>query len=919
MRRMKQVLGRSDGAIVARMPAPVAGPREVLVRNRFSLISAGTETAAMTPGASASSAAPDALFLLREEEVPPLATWRVEGGAEIVQPGDQPVVRTGPAAYAYGLASPPLRLGAGSRNVITVHVRVLEGNVSAGLLTDDGATWLATQSFPYALPELALDLYHDAPRGSARDVRIVVSNHRPGTEAPSTFQIVSVRHRCWAPATPLPLAAPEEEVTAAQRFKRSVKTAVRRWTGQENSRAEQLLRRWHGRLTGDPVAARAAIVGPDDVPRPGGRTAPFPENEMAHQGWALGYSSAGEVIALGEGASEFAVGDLVACAGAGLASHAEVARVPVNLACPLPAGVDPRAGCSATVGAIAMQAVRRAEIGLGDRVLVIGLGLIGQLAAQLAAAAGAVVIGFDPVADRVARARSLGMHDGASHEDDLAACVRRRTAGHGADAVIITAATKSDGPINLAMAQCRRRGRVIVCGDVALNPQRGDFYKKEIDLRMATSYGPGRYDAAYEVEGRDYPYGYVRWTARRNLESYLELLSAGRVDFHALVDVRAPIDDAGEVYRALVHAPQRPIAAILEYPADETSADRARPASRVDLEGGAARRPDRAGGTPRSGAPANVVIVGAGAFGQAMLVPRLLEHPKLFHLAGVVSRRGVEGSNFARTIGVASVGASIDPFLSDPAVHALVIATRHEEHAAQALAGLAAGKHVFVEKPLAITPEQLDRFIEGYAKLPAAPILMVGFNRRFSPALRRLAEDLAGRRGPLIIDYRVNAGRLPADHWTQGPQGGGRNVGEACHMYDVFRFLAGAPLASLRATAIHPCPGDLRANENFVATLRYDDGTIATLTYTALGPKEGLPKERIEVFGEGRAWIVDDFRALVRAGETIPCWSGDVDKGHAAEIEAFGRAIAAGGPPPIPVDELIETTAAALAIEAELT
>ena len=880
------------------------------------MISTGTETASMQSGgaapvdAAADERVPE-LYLLEEHALPPPSLWQLEASARMVASSGASIVETSAAEYAYALLSPLIEIDPTDRHLFTVRVRRHDGNVSCGILAADGSTWLCIQSHPYPHPEMAFRLYLDAAPGEKRDVRIVISNHRPGAAAPSRFEALSASHASWAPA---PGAAPapargEGDVVGREAWgwKSAVKSLLERWTGEKNSRAEQALRRWHSLLTGRAGAeARASIVTADGLPL----------SEMPHQGWNLGYSSAGEVIAVGSEVRDVAPGDLVACAGAGMANHAEFVSVPVNLVARLPASVDCRAGCSATVGAIALQGVRRAELQLGDKVVVIGLGLIGQLTAQLAKAGGARVYGFDLDAERVARARARAIDDGTAVEAEIVSLVRRVTGGHGADAVILTAASKSDGPINLAMRLARRRGRVVVSGDVDLHPHRQDFYQKEIDLRMATSYGPGRYDATYELEGRDYPFPYVRWTARRNLESFLDLVASGAVDVTGLIDAEFPVAQAPGAYRELMQIGRRPLAVLLSYPDDGAAPLR-------DAMGRPAPFAHRAtalelkGGLPLREGARNVVLVGAGAFAQSMLAPRLLEQPELFQIYGVVSRRGVPGSNFARTLGVGRIASELDPFLADPAVDAVVIATRHNEHAGQALRALEAGKHVFVEKPLAITREQLEELTSGIDRLVAAerPVLLVGFNRRFSPAVSKLREALASRRGPMMLSYRVNAGFIPADHWVQGPEGGGRNLGEACHMYDVLRSLTGAPVIGVRAAGIGERPAGTLGNDNFIATIEYADGSIAQLTYTALGPGAGFPKERLEVFAEGAAFVLDDYCRLSQTGRSEPLWEGSVDKGHAEEMRRFGEALRKGDGDPIPLDEILETTALALRIE----
>jgi predicted dehydrogenase/threonine dehydrogenase-like Zn-dependent dehydrogenase len=645
---------------------------------------------------------------------------------------------------------------------------------------------------------------------------------------------------------------------------------------------------------------------PPIAPPTSGASAPPPDppppSDMTAQGWAIGYSVAGEVVAVGDGIADIAAGDLVAAAGAGQANHAEYVVVPRNLVCRVPNGCALVQAASATLGSIALQGVRRAAPQLGERVAVLGLGLIGQITVQLLKAAGCTVIGLDLDAVRVERALRLGLDAGASDVDAMKALVRDMTGGRGVDATLMTAATKSNSVINLSMELTRAKGKVIIVGDVGLNVDRAVFYRKEIDLLISTSYGPGRYDPSYEAEGRDYPFAYVRWTENRNMESYLELIARGRMNFAALIDRVVRIEQAPAVYDELANASGAlPLGVMIEYPDEAADAE----ATRVTLRGH--REPP----TGRI----NYALVGAGAFGTSMLVPQMAKRADRYFLRGVVSRTGVQGGNFARNNQVEVLAGDLRAVLDDPEFHLIVIATRHHEHADQVVASLEAGKHVFVEKPLAMSWDGLQRVADSYTRLTAPPLLMVGFNRRFSPALQIVKAQTQSRRAPLMIQYRLNAGYIPLDHWVHGPQGGGRNVGEACHMYDVFRFLAGAPVKSIDAAAIDPQGLAYSRNDNFSATLTYEDGSVATLLYTALGPK-GLPKEQITVFSDGEAYLVDDFRALTKGSDGSTLWqSGEVNKGHFEELSRFGDAIANGSASPIPFEEIIETTAVSLQIE----
>ena len=641
------------------------------------------------------------------------------------------------------------------------------------------------------------------------------------------------------------------------------------------------------------------------IPTSGAAGGPAPTiSDRNAQGWAIGYSVAGEVAAVGEGITDLAAGDLVAAAGAGQANHADYVSVPRNLVCRVPAGGELKEAASATIGAIALQGVRRAGPQLSDRTCVIGLGLIGQITVQLLKAAGCRVIGFDLDAARVERALGLGLHAGASDTEALRLLVRDVTEGHGADCTIMTAATKSNAVINLAMDLTRQKGRVVIVGDVGLNVDRAVFYRKEIDLLMSTSYGPGRYDPAYETEGHDYPYGHVRWTLNRNMQAYLELMAGGQIDVARLIDRVVTVDEAPAAYEQLAKADgELPLGVVIHYPdEEETGVD----AARITIGGHREAGPSRI----------NYALVGAGAFGTAMLVPQMRKREDRYFLRGVVSR-SAQGSNFARDNQVEVLASDLDVVLRDSGFQLVVIATRHNEHADQVARSMASGKHVFVEKPLAISWDELDRVVETYERMEgAAPLLMVGFNRRFSPALQELKRRLEARRAPLVIQYRLNAGYIALDHWVHGSQGGGRNIGEACHMYDVFRFLAGAPVRSIDAAAIDPGALPYARSDNFAVTIAYEDGTLASLVYTALGPKAGLGKEHITVFADGEAFIVDDFKKLTQASDGTVLWqSSEADKGHFEEMSRLGDAIATGGPAPIPFNELVETTAVALSVD----
>jgi len=620
-------------------------------------------------------------------------------------------------------------------------------------------------------------------------------------------------------------------------------------------------------------------------------------------GTTAGYSLSGVVAAVAEGVTAFRPGERVACAGGGYANHAEVVAVPENLvvAVPEPLGLAPAA--AVTLGAIALQGVRRARPALGETVGVIGLGLVGQLTAQLLRAAGCRVVGLDLRADRVALAVSLGLDEGATESGEAEEAAARLTGGQGLDAVILTAASRSDEPVNLAMRLARRKGRVVAVGDVGLRLERPEMYRKELDLLMSTSYGPGRYDPLYEEGGLDYPYAYVRWTENRNMAAFLDLAARGKLQLEPLLTAVFPVAEAGRAYRA-IQAPDGPPTALLRMPEGPL------PAARVQ-----SLRPAR----PASRERLRVAVVGVGNFAQATHLPNLKRLAERFEIRTLVGRTGTAALAVARQYEAANVATDYAEVLRDPELDAVILCTRHHLHAAQAAAALRAGKHVFVEKPLAMEREGLAELRETVAALQAAgrcPALLPGFNRRFSPYAVRIRERIARRANPVQAYYRMNAGALPAHHWVNGPEGGGRAVGEACHILDLFRYLVGAPLEGLSVAALPG--GAYRPDENFTATLRYRDGSVCTLLYTALGPRE-LSKEQLELYADGAAYLLEDYRSLKGYGaKGADLTTALPDKGHRAELEAFHRLCRGEGEPPISLEEMLETTEATFTIRERL-
>lgn len=615
-------------------------------------------------------------------------------------------------------------------------------------------------------------------------------------------------------------------------------------------------------------------------------------------GSATGYSAAGIVVAVGRDVEGFSVGDRVACAGAGIANHAEFIDVPVNLSVRVPDGLGLDHASTVTLGAIAMQGIRRCAPTLGETVVVIGLGILGQITAQVLAANGCRVIGVDLDRSRIACALENGLHFGIDPgSEDYIERVEKITGGIGADAVIVTAASQSDEIISQAMQATRKKGRVVLVGDVGLGLKRADFYQKELDFLISSSYGPGRYDPVYEEGGQDYPLPYVRWTENRNMQAYLELLSRQRVRLDNLVAEPFALDRAGDAYASLGASGDKPLIVLLQY----STAERL-PESRVALRPG------------RSGTAVRVALVGASSFAQGMHLPNM-QSMREFELHAVMSRTGSNAKAVADQYGASYCTTSFDDVLSDDQVDLVMITSRHDLHGSSVLRALRAGKHVFVEKPLTLEEEDLQRIREFYHQCGSAPMLMVGYNRRFSPAVQRCVEVLASRATPMIVNYRMNAGYLPGSHWTQGPEGGGRNLGEACHIYDLFNALVGgAGLLSVSAVGLLPPNPAWRTNDNFVANVAYSDGSICTLTYTALGDKSH-PKERMDIYADGKVLSLDDYKSLTIAGGRYRGWSDATPrKGQKEELHALARALREGVWP-IPLDEMLRASEISFAVE----
>ncbi len=615
----------------------------------------------------------------------------------------------------------------------------------------------------------------------------------------------------------------------------------------------------------------------------------------------MGYCNVGVVRELGSGVAGFNEGDMVVSNG----PHAEFVSVPMNLCAKVPPSVPAEHAAFAVLGAIALQGIRLVHPTLGEAVVVMGLGAVGLLTVQLLRAHGCRVLAtdFDPMRLSLAQqfgAEVLPLQLGG----DPVAAASAFSRGRGVDAVIITASTRSSEPVHQAALMCRQRGRIVLVGVTGLELSRADFYEKELTFQVSCSYGPGRYDSNYEEKGLDYPVGFVRWTEQRNFEAVLDMMADGRLDVAPLITHQFDIAQAEKAYEVLGGS-EPSLGILLTY----SRAD----GDEIELS---SQRTISLSSTPaRSAATAStpcISMIGAGNYAGAVLLPALAQTGVQLHT--LASSGGVTSAYQGRKFGFRHATTDTDALLNDPAADAVVIATRHDSHAHYSQRALAAGKHVFVEKPLALTHQQLDEIASAAAA--SGRLVMVGFNRRFAPHTQRMHYMLAGIGAPKSLMMTVNAGAIPAQHWTHDREvGGGRLLGEGCHFVDLLRFLVGAPIVDHQVIAM-----DATTRDSFVITLRFAEGSLGTINYLANGSR-AFPKERLEIFVGGRVLQLDNFRTLTGYGwpgfRRMRLWRQD--KGQRACIQAFCDAVRTGGLSPIPMDEILEVGRITVTLAQQLT
>lgn len=620
-------------------------------------------------------------------------------------------------------------------------------------------------------------------------------------------------------------------------------------------------------------------------------------------GKPTGYSAAGVVIGVGKNIKDVKIGDRVACAGAGIANHAEYIDVPRNLVMRIPEGLSFDLACTVTLGGIALQGVRRADVRLGEIVAVIGMGILGQLQAQMLKASGCRVIGIDIDDRRLNIAKENGCdYILNSRNVDVVKEVEKITEGYGVDVVLITAATSSNEILSQAFGMCRRKGKVVLVGVVGNQYSRDDMYKKELDFIISTSYGPGRYDPLYEEKGIDYPYAYVRWTENRNMEEYLKLIKDNKINLNTIIERVYEIDNANKAYEELKSGEHKPLIVLLKY--DEEIPKKI---TRVEYTNKKIVKKD---------GKINVAIVGAGGFAKGMHLPNLQKLKDVYNIYAIMSRTGTNAKAIAEQYGATYATTHYKDIVNDPNVDMVMICTRHNLHAEMSIEAMKKGKAVFVEKPMALNNEELEEVLKAIeeTKVPYT----VGFNRRFSKYAVEAKRHIKDRLNPMIINYQMNAGHIPLDFWVHTEEGGGRIIGEACHIFDLFNYFTDSQVESVSVDSISPKTDNISHRDNVVITLKYKDGSLCTLTYTSLG-NNNYSKEFCQIYYDGKMIIIDDYKKINGYGVRVANIQSNIaDKGQYEELVEFAKTVKNGEIYSIPISKLAETTKISYLVEGEL-
>jgi predicted dehydrogenase/threonine dehydrogenase-like Zn-dependent dehydrogenase len=614
----------------------------------------------------------------------------------------------------------------------------------------------------------------------------------------------------------------------------------------------------------------------------------------------LGYSAAGVVIEVGKNVKDFKIGEKVACAGAGIANHSEFIAVPENLAVKVPLNLPIHAASTVAIGAIALQGLRRANVQIGEFVVVFGLGILGQITSQLLKLAGCKVIGIDLNQDRLDIATKHGLNIGINaSKKSVVEEVIKHTDGLGADSVIITAASSEDSIINQSIELCRRKGKVIIVGDVVLNIRREEFYKKELDILMSTSYGPGRYDEKYELKNFEYPYAYIRWPERRNMQEYLDLISEEKLRVGDLIDKIYKIEEAESAYNYL-KSDKKPLIVLLEYNKESI------PEKKVIFNNFVLKKNI-----------INVGLIGAGNFSREVHLPNLKKLSDLYKIYSICSKEGDVAAELSKKYEASYATTDYLEILKDKNIDLVIISTRHNLHVPIAIEAAKMGKAIFLEKPMALNEKELLRLIDvlDAHKVP----FMVGFNRRFSYLISMVKELISNRINPLIINYQMNAGFIPRDNWMLTDEGGGRNIGEACHIYDLFNYLIDDRVSKINAFSINPKSEQYGYSDNFSVALKYQDGSVCNLIYTSLGSRIS-PKETMQIYFDGKVIDLNDYSEINIFNTVKKSVRGKIqDKGHLRELKTFGEYIRENKKDyPIPLWQLKQATEISFEVEKQL-
>lgn len=622
--------------------------------------------------------------------------------------------------------------------------------------------------------------------------------------------------------------------------------------------------------------------------------------------YPIGYSAAGVVLKSGKKVKGLKPGDRVACAGAGIANHAQFIAVPQNLVVKIPDKLSLKEASTVALGAIAMQGVRRCDPKIGDFVTVIGLGILGQITVQLLNIAGCKTIGIDLDSNRLEKAETSGLYRGIDGKNtDTVKEIEKLTHGYGSDSIIITAASSDERLINQSVAMCKRKGKVIIVGDVLMNIEREEFYKKELDVLISTSYGPGRYDQEYELQGYKYPYEYIKWTETRNMEEYLYLASENKLNIDKLIEVICPVERAYDAYNNLKEE-NKPLMAVLEYDKE------ARPDTKLDIN----IIPTHKKITDRE--VINIGIIGAGSFTQEVHLPNLAKLENIYKIYGINCKTGSNAESIARQYGAVVATTDYEEIISDENIDMVLIATRHNLHAPIALKALRAGKAVFVEKPMALDQVQLNELVDTIKE--TGILLTVGFNRRYSPFLSEIKKAIGKRTGPVIVNYRMNAGLLPKDSWVYSEEGGGRNIGEACHIYDVFNFLTESKVTTIQALTVDSKTEYYRNEDNFSVQIKYEEGSLCNLIYTSMGPLSSA-KEQMELFFDNKLYYLNDYREMYLFDHQKKLvLQQKQNKGHHCQLKSFGDYLLKKDEKGIiPLGQLIQATQISFEVENQIS